>query len=136
MPREAVAPLRGRLELEVIPNPIVATPLGDHWYELNFDIIMREAGGVDLQIENFTIDALALKSVAVRSQTFPATFITDRGYPSSIRAGKYLRFKFTRRWPLPPELLLSGTGARVTARTIDANGIRGQSSVRVGVVVQ
>ncbi len=135
MPKESAAPLRGRLELEVDPNPIVATPLGDNWYELNFDIIMREAGGVDVRIEDFTVDALVFKALPVHSQTFPATFITDRGYPSSIRAGKYLRFKFTRRWPLPSELLLTGAGARVTARTVDANGLRGETSVRVGVAV-
>ncbi len=135
VPKESVAPLRGRLELEVEPNPIIATPLGGNWYELNFDIIMREAGGVDVRIEDFTVDALVMKSITVRSQTFPATFITDRGYPSSIRAGKYLQFSFTRRWPLPTELLFSGAAARVTARTIDANGARGEAIVRVGVTV-
>ena len=96
---------------------------------------MREAGGVDLRIEDFTIDALALKSNPVRSQTYPASFITDRGFPASIRAGKYLRFSFTKRWPLPTELLMSGAAARVTARTVDANGVRASTSVRVGVVV-
>jgi hypothetical protein len=132
-PKEAVVPLRGRLELEVEPNPIVATPLGNNWYELRFDIIMREAGGVDVQIENFTVDAIALKGVTVRSQTYPASFITDRGYPASVRAGKYLRFAFTRRWPLPTELLVTGAAARITARTIDANGVRGQTTLKVGI---
>jgi hypothetical protein len=135
IPKESVAPLRGRLELEVEPNPIVATPVGGNWYELNFDIIMREAGGVDVRIEDFTVDALALKTIPVRTQTFPAKFITDRGYPDAIRAGKYLRFAFTRRWPLPTELLLTGAAARITARTIDANGARGETTIRVGVRV-
>lgn len=135
LPKETAVPLHGRLELEVEPNPIVAAPLGNHWYELNFDIIMREDGGVDLRIEDFTIDALALKSIPVRSQTYPASFITDRGYPASIHAGKYLRFSFTKRWPLPTELLMSGAAARVTARTVDANGVHASTSVRVGVVV-
>src|SRR5207248_9137408 len=114
IPRESVAPLRGRLELEVEPNPIVAVPVGGNWYELHFDIIMREAGGVDVRIEDFTVDALAMKAITVRSQTFPAKFITDRGYPDAIRAGKFLRFGFTRRWPLPTELLLTGAAARIT----------------------
>ena len=135
MPKESIAPLRGRLDLLVEPNPIVATPLGNNRYELKFDIIMREAGGVDVQIESFTVDALTLKTILLRSQTFPASFITDRGYPASIRAGKYLRFSLTRRWPLPTELLLSGAVARVTARTIDANGAHGETTIRVGVVV-
>ena len=136
VPRESVAPLRGRLELDVEPNPIIAAPVGENWYELQFDIIMREAGGVDVRIEDFTIDALAFKSIPVSSQTFPPPFITDRGYPASIRAGKYLRFSFTRRWPLPTALLMSGAAARVTARTIDANGAHSATTVRVGVVVK
>ena len=135
IPKESVAPLRGRLELDVEPNPIVAVPVGGNWYELNFDIIMREAGGVDVRIEDFTVEALALKAIPVRSQTFPAKFITDRGYPADIRSGKYLRFAFTRRWPLPTELLLTGAAARITARTIDANGARGETTIRVGVRV-
>ena len=135
IPKESIAPMRGRLELEVEPNPIVATPVGGNWYELKFDIIMREAGGVDVRIEDFTVDALALKAIPVRSQTFPAKFITDRGYPADIRSGKFLRFAFTRRWPLPTELLLTGAAARITARTIDANGARGETTIRVGVRV-
>lgn len=135
LPREQAAPLRGRLELSVEPNPIVAHPLGSDQYELNFDIIMREAGGVALRIEDFTVDALAFKSVVVRSQTYPASFITDRGYPAAIQAGKYLRFSFSKRWTLPSAFLYSGASARVEARTIDVNGVRGTSGVRVGVVV-
>jgi len=135
MPKESAVPLRGRLDLEVQPNPIIAVPVGDNWYELRFDIVMRETGGVDVRIENFTVEALALRGVPVHSQTYPATFITDRGYPASIQAGKYLRFNFTKRWPLPTALLMSGAAARVTARTIDANGARDATRVRVGIVV-
>jgi hypothetical protein len=133
---EPVATLRGRLELSVEPNPIVATPLGHDEYELKFDIVMREAGGVGVRIEDFTVDAVAYGTVTVRSQTYPASFITERGYPASIAAGKYLRFSFTKRWTLPTPLLLSGASARVTARTVDENGAKGVSNVRVGVVVK
>jgi hypothetical protein len=135
LPREQAVPLRGRLELSVAPNPIVAHPLGGDLYEMNFDIIMREAGGVGLRIESFTVDAVAFKSIVVRSQTYPPTFITDRGYPASIEAGKFLRFSFSKRWTLPAALLLSGASARVEATTVDDNGVRGTSAVRVGVVV-
>ncbi len=135
MQPEPVAQLRGRLELSVVPNPIVATPLGADLYEMKFDIVMREAGGVGVRIEDFTVDAVAFRTVTVRSQTYPASFITDRGYPASIAAGKYLHFSFTKRWQLPGNLLRSGASARVTARTIDDNGVRDQSTVRVGVVV-
>ena len=52
---EPIAKLRGQLELSVDPNPIVATPLGNDLYELKFDIVMREAGGVGVRIEDFTV---------------------------------------------------------------------------------
>lgn len=130
---EAPAVLRGRLVLEVQPNPIQAVPVGEDLYEMKFDIIMREEGGVAVSIEDFTVEAIAFRSVTVQSQTFPPSFITDRGYPASIQAGKYLRFSFTKRWQIPSRLLLSGASARVRARTRDANGVAGESVVRVNV---
>ena len=132
---ESPSVLRGQLVLEVVPNPIRAVPLGDDLYELTFDIVMREAGGVAVTIEDFTVDAIAFRTVTVESQTFPATFITDRGYPASIEAGKYLRFSFTKRWNLPGRLLLSGASARVRARTHDANGHKDEARVNVGIEV-
>src|SRR5687767_13498587 len=111
---EPVAPLRGRLVLEIVPNPIVARSLGDDWYEMQFDIVMREEGGVGVRIEEFTVDAVAFRTVTISTQTYPASYITDRGYPATIDAGKYLRFSFTKRWQLPTRLLLSGASARVS----------------------
>ena len=132
---ESAAPLKGRLVLEVIPNPLVAQPLGHDWYEVQFDIVMREEGGVGVRIEDFTVEAVAFRAVTVSTQTFPAAYITERGYPASVDAGKHLRFSFTRRWQLPTPLLLSGASARVRARTVDANGVRSESTVRVGIAV-
>jgi hypothetical protein len=127
--------MKGRLVLEVVPNPITALPVGENLYDLKFDIIMREEGGVGVTIEDFTVEAIAFNALPVKKQTFPATFITDRGFPAQIEAGKYLRFSFTKRWQLPGNLLMSGASARVTARTVDANGRRGESFVRVAVNV-
>ena len=133
--QEAPASLRGRLVLEVVPNPIEAVSAGDDLYDLKFDIVMREAGGIRVTIEEFTVDAIAFKTVTVRSQTFPASYITDRGYPAAIDAGKYLRFSFRKRWQLPSRLLMSGASARVTARTVDENGRKDVSTIKVGIAV-
>ena len=96
---------------------------------------MREEGGVGVSIEDFTVEAIAFKSVTVHRQVFPATYITERGYPARVEAGKYLRFSFVRRWQLPTRLLLSGASARIIARTIDDNGVRGETSIRIAVAV-
>lgn len=133
--REAPVVLKGHLVLDVAPNPLVARPLGGDLYELAFDIIMRESGGVDVRIEDFTVEAIAFRTVPVRSETHPAKFITDRGYPAEIAAGKELRFSFVKRWSLPSKLLLSGAAVRVTARTVDRDGRRDAAQVRFEVVV-
>lgn len=114
---------------------MIAVPVGDDFYELKFDIIMREEGGVGVTIDDFTVEAIAFKTVTVHRQTFPAAYISQRGYPIHIDSGKYLRFSFVRRWQLPTRLLLSGASARVTARTVDDNGVRGESAARIGIVV-
>ena len=132
VPKEAPVPVRGHLVLDTNPNPLVARRVGDDLYEFSFDIIMREAGGVDVRIEDFTVEAVAYRAVTVRSQTFPASAITDRGYPASIAAGKYLQFHFVKRWSIP-HALLPGASLHVSARTIDANGRRDTSDVRIGV---
>ena len=131
--QEPLATLRGRLDLSVEPNPLVAVAIGDDLYELKFDIIMREAGGVGVTIEDFTVEAIAFKTVTVHRQIFPGSYIVSRGYPAHVEAGKYLRFSFTRQWRLESRLLLSGASARVTARTIDDNGVRDVTVVRIGV---
>jgi hypothetical protein len=133
---EKPAILKGHLVLDVDPNPLVARRVGDDLYEFTFDILMREAGGVDVRIEDFTVDAIAFKTLTIQSQTFPATFITDRGYPAAIAAGKILRFSFVKRWKIPMRLVVSGASLRVSARTIDADGHRDTSEVHIGVIVR
>jgi hypothetical protein len=134
MDREDPRPIRGRLVLETVPAPLVAKALGGDEYEMAFDIVMREEGGVETRIVDFTVEALALGGLVVRSETQPAEFITRRGYPASVPAGQYLRFSFVKRWRLPTELLLKGAAVRVTARTIDANGSRDVATFRTDVV--
>ena len=133
---ESPATLRGRIELDVAPNPLVARLVGDDLYEFAFDIIMREAGGVDVRIEDFTVEGIAFKTLPVQTQTFPASYITDRGYPATIAAGKFLRFSFAKRWSIPSRLLLSGASLHVMARTVDANGRRDVTDVRIGVTMK
>lgn len=134
--REAPAVLKGRLVLDTDPNPLMARRVGEDLYELAFAIVMREEGGVGVRIEDFTVEAIAFKTVVVHSQTFPATYITGRGYPAEVEAGKYLRFDFVKRWSLPTRLLLSGAAVRVTARTVDREGRRDVSRVRIDVRVE
>lgn len=131
--REAPRPIRGHIVLETVPNPLIAKSLGGDEYEVAFDLVMREEGGVDTRIETFTVDAIALGGVIVRSETHPATYITSRGYPANVAAGEYLRFSFVKRWTLPTRLLLSGASVRVTARTIDANGAKDVTNFRAEV---
>lgn len=130
---ERPASLRGQLVLEVEPNPIPVTRVGDDLYEFRFAIIMREEGGVDVRIEDFTVEAIAFRTAVVRSAKFGAEEITRRGYPASVAAGQFMEYDFVRRWRIPARLLLSGASARVTVRTIDANGRRDETEVRVGV---
>jgi hypothetical protein len=131
--REEPRPIRGHIVLETIPNPLVAKSLGGDVYEVTFDLVMREEGGVDTRIEDFTVDAIALGGVVVRSETHGPDFITSRGFPAQVAAGQHLQFTFVKRWTLPTDLLLSGAAVRVTARTVDANRVRDVTTFRAAV---
>src|SRR5512142_2378246 len=88
---EKPAVLKGQLVLEVDPNPIVATRVSDKTWEFPFDIVMREAGGVDLQIESFTIDVYVLGAIHVFSAPSEGSAITQKVYPDRIEAGQFRR---------------------------------------------
>lgn len=130
---ETPAVLKGRLVLDTDPNPLAARKVGDDLYEFSFAIVMREEGGVDVRIDDFTVEAVAFKTVVVRSQTFPGSYIVERGYPAEVPAGQYLRFDFRKRWPIPTRFLLSGATVRVTARTVDRQGRKDVSRATIGV---
>ncbi len=130
---ESPSVIRGTLVLDTKPNPLLARPLGGDDYEMAFDIIMREQGGVDTRIESFTVEALAIGGLVVRKESHSASFITSRGYPAEVPAGQYRQFNFVKRWKLPSEVLLAGASVRVTAHTIDANGSRNVTMFRADV---
>lgn len=130
---EKPAVMKGRLVLEVDPNPIVATRISDKTWEFPFDIVMREAGGVDLQIESFTIDVYVLGAIHVFSAPYEGSMITQKGYPDRIEAGQFHRFQFRIRRAVPNDILFKGAYADVTAQTLDAMGNRAETKLRVGV---
>lgn len=133
---ESPAARKGHLDLDVVPNPLVARQVADDLYEFEFDIVMRESGGIAVRIENFTVEAIAFRTIPMQTQTFPASYISDRGFPTTVEAGKVLRFSFVKRWNIPSRLLLSGASLHVTARTVDAEGQRDVTGVRIGVTVR
>jgi len=133
LPREIGNPLAGRLLLEISPNPIIAEHVEGRTYDFPFDIIMRETGGVDVTIDDFTVDITLLGVVTLFSQKFPATEISRRGYPVEIGSGKFLRFSFRKRKEVPNDLVFRSAIARVTAHTTDTNGRRGETKLEVQV---
>lgn len=135
MDREPVSVPIGTLVLETIPNPLIAKSLGSGEFEIAFLLTMREEGGVDTRIESFTVEAVTIGGLVVRTETHGPGFITARGFPADVDAGQLLQFEFVKRWKLPTDLLMKGAGVRVTARTIDANGRRNTSSYRADVRV-
>lgn len=130
---EKPAVLKGQLVLEVDPNPIVATRVSENTWEFPFDIVMREAGGVDLHIESFTIDVYVLGAIHVFSAPYEGSMITQKGYPDRIEAGQFHRFPFRIRRDVPNDILFKGAYADVTAQTLDAMGNRNETKLRVGV---
>lgn len=133
---EKPAVMKGRLVLEVEPNPIVATRISEKLWEFPFDIVMREAGGVDLRIESFTIDVYVLGAIHVFSAPYEGSVITQKGYPDRIEAGQFRRFPFKLRREVPNDVLFKGAYADVTAETLDAMGNRAETKLRVGVRAQ
>lgn len=128
---ERVAPVAGgALLLDIIPNPIVAYPLGGDLFEFPFDVAMREVGGRDIEIDAIRVE-IKLKGLPIFAQTFDETELTRRGYPAIVPAGGLVQYRFSPRREVPGELLFDQVSARITISGLDQNGRRSEASTTV-----
>jgi hypothetical protein len=112
----------GRLAIEIDPNPIEARHLGNDVYELVFDVAIREVGGNDVTIDRVNAEAVAFGGLRIARATLDRDEIRRRGYPSTVKAGKEIRYSFIESRALPDERLLDSVRAEVVIEATDAAG--------------
>ena len=118
----AVAPGRGAISIEIVPNPIVATRVSGDTYEFPFEVVVRETGGQRVTIDRVSADVLALGAIRVAQESYDAARINSLGYATAVPARGTLRYTFHPRKQVDDERLFGGVSAEIRAEGRDVSG--------------
>lgn len=131
--RVITTPGRGAISVEVVPNPIVATRVNGETYDFPFEVIVRERGGRDVEIDRVSADVVALGSIPVADESYDAARIRSLGYSTRVPANGEMRYRFAPRKSVPDDRLFGSVSARLTVTGHDDSGAPTSSSVDVTV---
>ncbi len=123
MPETAGMPVQGQLELEIHPNPVVAKPAGPRTWAFPFEVLLRESGGVDIEIEAIHV-SVTMGGVPVMRQVWDPEEVRRRGYPTTIPAGGVLHVAFAPRRELANPAILELARAAIAVDVVDRHGRR------------
>ncbi len=124
---------RGSITIDIIPNPIVATRVNDETYDFPFEVVVRETGGRDVEIERVTADVRALGAIPVADESYDAAKIRSLGYATRIPANSEVRYRFTPRKEVPDDRLFGSVSAELRAIAHDDSGAPANASVTVTI---
>lgn len=131
--RSTPTPGRASISVEIVPNPIVATRVSGDTYDFPFEVIVRERGGRDVEIDRVSADVRALGSIPVAEESYDAARIRSLGYSTRVPANGEIRYRFAPRKSVPDDRLFSSVSARLTVNGHDDAGEQTSSSVEVTV---
>ena len=132
VPESVSVPARGQIELEIQPNPVLARRVEGETWTFPFEVVLREAGGVDIEIEEIRA-AVTIAGVAVFTQVVDPEEAERRGYDMTLEAGGVLHARFSPTRRVPDSRLLEMARAELTVVAIDRYGRRSQASRTVRV---
>lgn len=128
-------PVQGRLEADILPNPVVAVSAGDRSWRFPFEVVLRESGGVDIEIEAIRI-RVSVAGVPLTSQLWDAQEIRRRGYRTSVPAGGLLQYAFAPVRTISNPLLIEAARGEVEIEIVDLRGNRSSTIVPITVTVE
>jgi hypothetical protein len=131
-PETVAVPARGQIEMEIQPNPVRAKRTGEQTWSFPFEVVLREVGGVDIEIEEIRA-RVTVAGIVVLTQVVDPEEGERRGYDMTIEAGGVLHAAFSPTRQVPDPRLLEMASAELTAIAVDRYGRRSESSRTVRV---
>lgn len=110
------------LEVRVVPNPIVAIPVGESSYEFPFTVSIREVGGAPVTITRVGIDVYGVAGLRLYSSELGPAEIDRRGYHRTLAAGGEVRYSWRPRAQVPDARLFTTTWGELWVEGTDPNG--------------
>ncbi|HVR44021.1 MAG TPA: hypothetical protein VMS56_11335 [Thermoanaerobaculia bacterium] len=127
LPESPAISVRGRVALEIHPEPIVARRLGADDWQFPFEVVLRETGGVDVEIEAIRVE-VRVGGFPLTRQIFDSEEVRRRGYPTIIEGGGVLQLAFAPVRRVADLRLLAFARAEITIEAVDRYGRRSEAS--------
>ncbi len=121
-PGVSPVPGQGAVTIDVIPNPIVATPVSGKTYDFPFEVVLRETGGRPVSVQRVTATVSLGGGLTLARESWDAAQIRSLGYDPTIRANSEVRYRFTPRKEVPDERLFGGVQAELKVEATDDTG--------------
>ncbi|GAC1432186.1 MAG: hypothetical protein NVSMB68_04640 [Thermoanaerobaculia bacterium] len=127
-------PGHGALNIQISPNPVVATKVSGSTYDFPFDVVLRETGGHPVEVDRVSANVVALGGIQVASETYDAARIRSLGFSTHVPPNGELRFHFDQRRDVTNDLLFQGVSAEIRVDGHDETGTPTTAVTRVSVV--
>jgi hypothetical protein len=115
-------PGHGAISIQVVPNPIVATQVSGDTYDFPFEVVVRETGGLNVDIQRISINVTGPLGLNLHEESWDAARIRQMGYEPSLSANSEQRFRFAPRKEVPDDRLFGSVAAELRVDATDASG--------------
>ena len=132
-PGDSSRPGHGAISIQIVPNPIVAQPVGGDTYDFPFEVVIRETGGRPVEITRVSAEVFALGGIRIAEESYDAARIRSLNYSTSVPANGELRYRFAPRKSVPDDRLFGGVEARIRVEAHDDSGAPATATTSVTV---
>jgi hypothetical protein len=115
-------PGQGAVAIEVIPNPIVATPVSGTTYDFPFEVVVRETGGRPINVQRVTATVSLGGGPTLGRESWDAERIRSLGFSTALAPHSEVRYRFSPRKEVPDARLFGGVSAELKVEATDDQG--------------
>ena len=131
-PGSTSTPGQGAIAIEVIPNPIVATPASGDAYDFPFEVVVRETGGRAVTVQRVTA-TVSFGGLTLGQESWDAARIRSMGYDPTIGPNSERRYRFSPRREVSDDRLFGGVQAELKVEATDDTGAATSATTVVSV---
>jgi hypothetical protein len=131
-PGVSSVPGQGAVAIEVIPNPIVATPASGDMYDFPFEVVVRETGGRAVTVQRVTA-TVSFSGLTLGQESWDAARIRSMGYDPTIGPNSERRYRFSPRREVSDDRLFGGVQAELKVEATDDTGAATSATTVVSV---
>jgi hypothetical protein len=121
-PKATSVPGQGAVAIDVIPNPIVATPVSGNTYDFPFEVVIRETGGRPIHVQRVTATVSHVSGLTLDRESYDADRIRALGYNTALAPNSEARYRFSPRKDVPDDRLFGGVSAELKVEATDDTG--------------